>query len=63
MSAGKLTRSNKTWNVMLDQLYDNEADLFSLYYKKKLVKLHLVNLLCVNEIIRHHLRIVDFYYV
>jgi len=35
MSAGKLTRSNKTWNVMLDQLYDNEADLFSLYYKKK----------------------------
>ena len=30
LSAGKMTRPNKTWEIMLKKIYDNEADLFYL---------------------------------
>ena len=49
--------------ALIESSWWKMLSLLCLYNKKKLVKLHLVNLLCVNEIIRHHLRIVDFYYV
>ena len=35
LSAGKITRPNKTWEIMLKKIYDNEANLFYLDLNSK----------------------------
>ena len=35
ISAGRVTRPKKTWDIMLKKIYENEADLFYLNFDKK----------------------------